>query len=110
MPKSVNQKTENLQYFEGVIGRPKGLRKVSTVRSRWRFVGSSGRDPVTIDGIDILGNEARWESTGEPARVIDPHYGAEHTFSVFRLRVDGRVVEFAAGEFSAGVYGVYVRE
>lgn len=46
---------------------------------------------------------------GENAHVIDPIYGAPHVFAVYQMEGEGKIVEFAAGEFSNGVWGFYVR-
>ena len=51
-----------------------------------------------------------WQSTGEHAQVSDPTHRQDYRMPVYRITVDGRTVEFAAGEHSANVWGFYVRK
>jgi hypothetical protein len=47
---------------------------------------------------------------GLKARVKDPLYRQDFLFDVFEIQSRGQVVRFAAGEFSANVWGFYVEE
>jgi len=44
----------------------------------------------------------------EHALVIDPLYGKEKMFRIYEVTVDGRVIRFAASEFSNCVWGFYL--
>ena len=44
----------------------------------------------------------------ERALVVDPLYGKEKVFDVYEVTVDGRVIRFAAAEFSNCVWGYYL--
>jgi hypothetical protein len=44
----------------------------------------------------------------EKALVIDPIYGTEHEFTVWEVAVNGRVIRFAAQEFSNNIWGFYL--
>ncbi len=76
---------------------------------QWVHVATSleGEDKKIKD-VEIW--EQEWEPMeGEVALVKDPNYGQTHRFSVYRIQKDEKVVEFAAGEFSNGVWGFYLR-
>ncbi len=77
--------------------------------SNWQFVGA-GPDgqSFTIEGLDVWKHE--WRDTKERAHVKDPRYHQDFTFHVWEIRSGNRVVTFAAGEFSACMWGFYVRK
>ena len=65
-------------------------------------------EPALLDGVDVWKHE--WQQVpGEVATVIDPLHGQQYRFGVFRIREAGRVIEFAAGEFSNSVWGFFQR-
>ena len=72
----------------------------------WRFVASGTElTPMRIGAINVWDHE--WRMTGRRAEVIDPRHGQHFTFEVWVISLDGRTVEFAAGEFSNGMWGLY---
>lgn len=75
----------------------------------WRFVGSCfDGDPFAIDGMNVW---CSWAATGERAVVTDPLYPWQiHDLAVWTMTGAERVVEFAAGELSNGVWGFWVRD
>jgi hypothetical protein len=77
----------------------------------WKFVsiGFEG-DEILINGLDPWRSE--WHSIQEkPIVVAHPSYPEQrHTMWVYELRENGKVIKFAAGEFSNGVWGIYVPE
>ena len=78
-------------------------------KQQWIYVTTSleGEDRE-IEGLKIWKHE--WKRIdGENAPVIDPIYGESHVFAVYEMEKDGKIVEFAAGEFSNQVWGFYVR-
>ncbi|MBL7661143.1 hypothetical protein JNK13_00170 [bacterium] len=78
------------------------------MENAWQFLGSSGENQsFMIGGVNVWSQT--WESpTGEKVTVKDPHHGESYIFSVYEIRVDGKRVQFLAGEFSNGIYGFYV--
>lgn len=76
----------------------------------WQFAGSAKKDePFEIKGVDVWSQG--WQvSDGEEAHVNDPVYGKGYIFRVFSIQADDQKIEFAAGEFSPGVWGFYIRE
>ena len=79
-------------------------------RSEWQFAGSARKDePFAIKGVDVWGTG--WQvSAGAEAHVHDPVYGKEYVFQVFTIPDGDQIIEFAAGEFSPGTWGFYVRD
>lgn len=75
----------------------------------WKFIsiGFEG-DEVSIEGINPW--RSKWHSLEKmPIVVAHPSYPEQrHTMWQYELRENGKVVEFAAGEFSNGVWGIYV--
>jgi hypothetical protein len=81
---------------------------VEAVTSGWRFVhiGTEG-DGVTIDGISVW--DMRWVPTRHRITVAHPQWPNErHVMWTYRVDAAGRAVDFAAGEFSNGVWGFFV--
>lgn len=76
---------------------------------QWVHVATSlDGDDTEIQGVKIWKHD--WEDVkGENAQIKDPHYGQSYYFGVYRVQEKEKVVEFAAGEFSNGVWGFYVR-
>ena len=74
----------------------------------WKFLKAcyDGEDGV----FDINIFDYNWVPTGRCVEVLDPIYNQKHTFKVYNIDIEEKQVTFAAGEFSNGVYGFYVRE
>ena len=64
----------------------------------WMDISSGIPQPSTGD------TAAGWET----AIVTDPRHGAEKVFHVYEVKIDGVFRRFAGGEFSNGVFGVYL--
>jgi hypothetical protein len=75
----------------------------------WQFAGSSREgEPFEIRGVNVW--EQGWQvSPGQEAQVHDPVYGQEFVFRVYTLQDGEQTIEFAAGEFSNGVWGFFLR-
>jgi hypothetical protein len=75
----------------------------------WKYVGNScDGEPFFIGGIDVW--SVRWEQIIEEiAEVRDPQYHQLLRFEVYQATQGNKTVEFAAGEFSNGIWGFYVR-
>ena len=82
---------------------------MTSADSNWQFVGATpeGRCFI-IDGLDVW--KHKWRDTKERAQVKDPNYHEDFTFDIYEIRHGDRVVAFAAGEFSNGLWGFYVRK
>lgn len=64
--------------------------------------------PAVINGLDVW--QHQWLSLdGQRATVRDPRYQQEFHFQIYNIIVGRKIVTFAAGEFSAGMWGFYVR-
>lgn len=76
----------------------------------WQFAGSSKEgEAFEIKGVNVW--DRGWQvSEGEEAQVNDPVYGQAYVFRVFTIQNGREKIEFAAGEFSRGDWGFYVRE
>lgn len=75
----------------------------------WRLlhVGFEG-DDVSVTGINLW-EVGSWTSTGARITVAHPSYPAQrHTMQVYVLDPRDAGSLFAAGEFSNGVWGIYV--
>ena len=73
----------------------------------WQYEKTGIDGNTTLFGVNIFDYE--WESTGKRVKVRDPH-GEEHKFDVYTVTIDGQQHEFAAGEFSACVWGFYLEK
>jgi hypothetical protein len=75
----------------------------------WRLlhIGFEG-DSVSVAGINPW-HAAEWVGTGGAITVAHPSYPAQrHTMQVYSLDPEHGEYVFAAGEFSNGVWGIYV--
>jgi hypothetical protein len=77
----------------------------------WKFIsiGFEGNE-VSLGGLNPW--KMKWHSLKLPEiTVAHPSYPKErHSMSQYELRTEFKSVRFAAGEFSNGVWGVYVPE
>lgn len=71
----------------------------------WNYIGITTKDSFIIDGVDVFKEE--WKNTGKIANVVDSAYGQKFTFNVWQVINSGKVITFAAGEFSYNVWGIY---
>lgn len=87
------------------------LPDMTDITPGWKFVyiGFEG-DSVSLDGLDPW--KLKWHSLDwAKITVAHPSYPQErHSMTMYELRDTGKVVKFAAGEFSNGVWGFYVPE
>ena len=75
----------------------------------WKFVKTIvDYEKFEINGINIW--DFKWEATDEKIKIKDPLYGQFYTFNVFKIQNKDIEILFVAGEFSNGVYGIYLRE
>jgi hypothetical protein len=73
----------------------------------WRYAATvvDGKR-FEIEALNIWDNE--WIDTGETVSVKDPLYGQEYTFPVYEMESGNKKVKFAGGEFSNGMWGIYL--
>lgn len=77
--------------------------------TNWNYIATiSDGESFEIDGINIWNKE--WKSTGEKTTVKDPIYKQDHLISVYNIIVNNKTIEFAAGEFSNEIFGIYQRD
>jgi hypothetical protein len=83
---------------------------VEEVTPGWRFLHiGPERDGVERAGTKLW--EAPWEPTGGPITVAHPQYPRQrHPMWTYKTGESAGSVEFAAGEFSPGVWGFFVPE
>ena len=75
----------------------------------WKFVKTIvDYEKFEINGINIW--DFKWEETDEKITIKDPLYGQFYTFNVFKIQIKDIQILFVAGEFSNGVYGIYLKE
>jgi hypothetical protein len=76
----------------------------------WQFAGSSKEgEGFDIRGVNVWGQG--WQVVpGEEAHVTDPVYGRGYIFKVFTIQDEKETIQFAAGEFSKGEWGFFIRE
>lgn len=73
----------------------------------WKYLTSgTALRPIRIDGVNVW--EHKWQGSGRKADVVDPIYGQRFVFEVWSVTAGQQSVQFAAGEFSNGVWGFYV--
>jgi hypothetical protein len=89
--------------------RAVGSRRVMKADSNWQFQGATPEAQCfVIGGLDVWKHE--WRDTRDRVRVKDLLYHQDFTFDVYEILVGDRTVTFAAGEFSNGMWGFYVRK
>jgi hypothetical protein len=74
----------------------------------WQFVsiGFEGQ-PVVVAGVNLW--EVTWTATGGHITVAHPQYPSQrHQMSIYEVTDSDSPINFAAGEFSNGVWGFYV--
>ena len=74
----------------------------------WNFIRSGCEGNCELFGVNIFQYE--WRKTNKDIKVFDPLYHQKHIINIYKVNIDGNIFEFAAGEFSNGVYAFYVQE
>jgi hypothetical protein len=79
------------------------------INKEWQHVKTLvDGEPYNIWGRNIWSYP--WQRTEEKVTVKDPHYGQTHTMDVYQIIENDLIIEFAAGEFSKCVWGIYRKE
>jgi hypothetical protein len=78
--------------------------------TEWKFIGiSTDYDKFKIYGISIWSQ--KWKPVPDKfAYVTDPSYGQNFRFQVYMIEESSVQIEFAAGEFSSNVWGIYIQK
>jgi len=74
----------------------------------WRFVKTGIEGNCELFDVNIF--DYKWKQTGQSACVADPSYDQTYELNIYEADIEGKVVTFAAGEFSNCVYGFYINE
>ena len=79
------------------------------MNKKWKFAGiSHDNDKFRVNGISIWSHN--WQPlSGQFAKVKDPSYGQDLEFQIYAIEADNKRIEFATGEFSSNVWGVYIQ-
>ena len=74
----------------------------------WKFLSVTTEGQyLEVAGVNIW--KHKWNTNYESIVVKDPQYRVLKTFTKYWIVNKAQTIEFVAGEFSASVYGVYVR-
>lgn len=75
----------------------------------WRYAGTSGEGGrLRLGRTNVWACE--WRRVGTTAEVRDPVYQQPFEFDVYEIETPSGLTQFAAGEFSNGVWGFYVNQ
>lgn len=77
-------------------------------QKEWKYAASGCEGDISLFGVKIF--DYKWERTFAYLKIHDPMYGQEFNFPVYRVMIDNQYYEFAAGEFSNGIWGFYILE
>ncbi|MGN6646897.1 MAG: hypothetical protein ACTHJT_10255 [Cytophaga sp.] len=78
------------------------------MNDNWQHIRTiTDGEPLELHGLNIWNHD--WKSTGESIRIKDPLYGQDYTFPVYEISNAYTSVQFAAGEFSNDVWGIYMK-
>ena len=80
---------------------------MSKAGGNWKYAATVvDGNRFEIDKLNIWDHE--WIDTGETTPVKDPLYGREFTFTIYEIENGNKKVKFAGGEFSNGMWGIYL--
>ena len=71
----------------------------------WQYEKHGIDGEVELFGVNIF--DYKWENTDTVA-ILDPKYNNEYHFNVYKVIIDGKEYEFAAGEVSNNVWCFYL--
>jgi hypothetical protein len=78
-------------------------------KNNWVHKGTvADGDSFIIDKLNIWDHD--WKSTGKEIFVNDPLYNQPYRLLIYTIEANGKVIKFAAGEFSNMVFGIYQEE
>jgi len=62
---------------------------------------------ISVWRVILKKRKRKWENTNTVA-ILDPKYNNEYHFNVYKVIIDGKEYEFAAGEVSNNVWCFYL--
>jgi len=74
-------------------------------KKTWQYEKHGIDGEVELFGVNIF--DYKWENTNTVA-ILDPKYNNEYHFNVYKVIIDGKEHEFAAGEVSNNVWCFYL--
>ena len=77
--------------------------------SNWKFhqVCMEGVK-LEIGGIDVWEHAWIVDKESPNVEVHDPLYNQKHSFRIYIIQSNGKIIRFAAGEFSNCIWGFYI--
>jgi hypothetical protein len=79
---------------------------VVSLGSSWRHIKTIvDGERFELNGLNIW--DYKWEDTGYTITVKHPNYEQQHIMHIYQIRHDDTIIQFAAGEFSMCVCGIY---
>jgi hypothetical protein len=105
-----------IQKLRNVFGKPKvqgqpaaDIFPSGPITEGWQFVSIGfENDQASLDGLNPW--QLEWHELDEtPIIVPHPSYPSQrHSMEIYELHANNKIVKFAAGEFSNGVWGFYI--
>lgn len=78
------------------------------MNNNWKHIKTIvDSEPFELNGLNIW--DFQWERTGNYIKIKDPNYGQEYSFSVYKIVSDKIEIQFAAGEYSNCIWGIYLK-
>lgn len=71
----------------------------------WQYQTTGVEGDAELFGVPIFAYS--WKPAHRSVTVVDPVYHQTYRFSVYTVTVNGQEREFAAGEFSNGIWGFF---
>ncbi|WP_268225814.1 hypothetical protein [Sinomicrobium oceani] len=85
------------------------LTEILVESENWRFEKKLiENSDESVEGVKIW--EFEWESTGKYILIKDPLYSQVYLFEIYRIYDNNKILMFAIGEFSNGIWGVYLKK
>lgn len=76
---------------------------------KWNHIKTTQeKEEVLIKNINIW--DYKWNTNDEFAFVTDPLYGQPYLATIYGISINSEIIEFAACEFSNGVWGIYTKD
>jgi hypothetical protein len=74
----------------------------------WKHIKTiADGERCVINDVNIWDHE--WTDTGARIQVKDPLYGRNFTLPVYEIQIGQTTAQFAAGEFSNCIWGIYIK-
>lgn len=100
----VSGNPENFKAAASIFYDVKFTEQIS-LNQKWAHQFTGIEEKAVLFGVKIC--DYKWIPKTQRAIVVDPLYKQTHLFNVYSVDINGKEYEFAAGEFSNGVWGFY---